>query len=227
MPKSSMLDRERRQVRHDRSYPPSPLAAHRSSRPVHCDRPDLHRNQHHASQLVSVWVRDEDGRVFEAVWSEGTASYWWDLDGESPVDPVEFMPHPLDVRYQMPTPPGNQIRTAESDGEDAVPVTGQLPIGTASTTQIAMSADALCAKAGISLDLIDDGTTRVVVRASAYDFSKVFADDFQPAYIHDVSGGLGSHQQNPLHQLHYARPWTGPASRVSSATRNGCRTTKT
>ena len=34
--------------------------------------------------------------------------------------------------YRMPTPPGNQIRTAECDGEDAVPVTGQLPVGTAS-----------------------------------------------------------------------------------------------
>ena len=32
----------------------------------------------------------------------------------------------------MPTPPGNQIRTAECDGKDAVPVTGQLLVGTAS-----------------------------------------------------------------------------------------------
>lgn len=46
-----------------------------------------------------VWVRDEDGRVYEAVWSEGHANYWWDLEGESPVDPVEFMPHPLDPRF--------------------------------------------------------------------------------------------------------------------------------
>lgn len=37
---------------------------------------------------------------------------------------------------QMPTPPGNQIRTAECDGEDAVPVTGQLPVGTASNPSI-------------------------------------------------------------------------------------------
>ncbi|WPE22460.1 hypothetical protein [Shinella zoogloeoides] len=49
-----------------------------------------------------VWVRDEDGRVYEAVWSEGTANYWWDLEGESPVDPVEFMPHPLDPRFAAP-----------------------------------------------------------------------------------------------------------------------------
>jgi hypothetical protein len=46
-----------------------------------------------------VWVRDEDGRTYEAVWSEGHANYWWDLEGESPVDPVEFMPHPLDPRF--------------------------------------------------------------------------------------------------------------------------------
>jgi hypothetical protein len=46
------------------------------------------------------WVRDEDGRVFEACWSEGEDhSYWWDFEGESPVDPVEFMPHPLDPRF--------------------------------------------------------------------------------------------------------------------------------
>lgn len=49
-----------------------------------------------------VWVRDDDGRVYEAVWSEGTANYWWDLEGESPVDPVEFMPHPLDPRFAAP-----------------------------------------------------------------------------------------------------------------------------
>ena len=43
------------------------------------------------------WVRDADGRVYEASWSEGNngRDYWWDWDGESPVDPVEFMPHPL------------------------------------------------------------------------------------------------------------------------------------
>lgn len=34
---------------------------------------------------------------------------------------------------ETPTPPGNQIRTAECDGKDAVPMTGQLPVGTAST----------------------------------------------------------------------------------------------
>lgn len=43
------------------------------------------------------WVRDADGRVFEASWTEDGKGrdYWWDWEGESPVDPVEFMPHPL------------------------------------------------------------------------------------------------------------------------------------
>lgn len=43
------------------------------------------------------WVRDADGRVYEASWSEGNngRDFWWDWEGESPVDPVEFMPHPL------------------------------------------------------------------------------------------------------------------------------------
>lgn len=45
------------------------------------------------------WVRDEDGRVFEASWTEGARNYWWDWEGESPVEPVEFMPHPLDPRW--------------------------------------------------------------------------------------------------------------------------------
>lgn len=49
----------------------------------------------------TFWVRDEDGRVYEAAWSEGNngRDYWWDWEGESPVDPVEFMPHPLDPRF--------------------------------------------------------------------------------------------------------------------------------
>lgn len=51
------------------------------------------------------WVRDGDDRVFEASWSvsdHGRQSYWWDWESESPVDPVEFMPHPLDRRYFAP-----------------------------------------------------------------------------------------------------------------------------
>jgi hypothetical protein len=47
------------------------------------------------------WVRDEDGRVYEAAWSEDNngRDFWWDFESESPVDPVEFMPHPLDPRF--------------------------------------------------------------------------------------------------------------------------------
>lgn len=41
------------------------------------------------------WVRDADGRIFEATWSDHKDGYWWDIEGESPVDPVEYMPHPL------------------------------------------------------------------------------------------------------------------------------------
>ena len=48
----------------------------------------------------TYWVRDEDGRTYKAAWSEGEngRDYWWDWEAESPVDPVEFMPHPLDKR---------------------------------------------------------------------------------------------------------------------------------
>lgn len=47
-----------------------------------------------------IWARDADGRVYEALWSDNEKkAYWWDIDGESPVDPVEFMPHPLDRQY--------------------------------------------------------------------------------------------------------------------------------
>ncbi len=50
------------------------------------------------------WVRDDDGRVYEAAWSEDNngRDFWWDFEGESPVDPVEFMPHPLDKRFSPP-----------------------------------------------------------------------------------------------------------------------------
>lgn len=43
----------------------------------------------------SYWVRDDDGRIYEACWTDHRNGYWWDIEGESPVDPVEFMPHPL------------------------------------------------------------------------------------------------------------------------------------
>jgi len=52
------------------------------------------------SNSEEYWCRDADGRVFLATWADdGKRAYWWDLDGESPVDPIEFMPHPLDTRF--------------------------------------------------------------------------------------------------------------------------------
>jgi len=49
---------------------------------------------------LPIWARDDDGRIFECLWSDdGKRAYWWDIEGESPVDPVEFMPHPLDPRF--------------------------------------------------------------------------------------------------------------------------------
>ncbi|MCG7507105.1 hypothetical protein [Mesorhizobium retamae] len=53
-----------------------------------------------------VWVRDEDGRTYEAVWNDHRGGYWWDLEAESPVSPVEFMPHPLDPRFISALEPG-------------------------------------------------------------------------------------------------------------------------
>ncbi|MBP2560809.1 hypothetical protein J2857_003578 [Neorhizobium galegae] len=48
----------------------------------------------------SYWMRDADGRTYRATWADdGKRAYWWDFDNESPVDPVEFMPHPLDPRF--------------------------------------------------------------------------------------------------------------------------------
>lgn len=60
--------------------------------------PDIGMNLRNSE---TYWVRDEDGRTYQAAWSEGEKSrdYWWDWEGESPVDPVEFMPHPLDPRW--------------------------------------------------------------------------------------------------------------------------------
>ena len=49
---------------------------------------------------LPIWARDSDGRVFECLWADdGKRAYWWDSEAESPVDPVEFMPHPLDPRF--------------------------------------------------------------------------------------------------------------------------------
>lgn len=51
----------------------------------------------------TFWVRDDDGRVYRAAWSEGNngRDYWWDWEAESPVDPIEFMLHPLDPRFAI------------------------------------------------------------------------------------------------------------------------------
>lgn len=57
------------------------------------------------------WVRDEDGRVYEASWTDDKAGYWWDWEGESQVDPVEFMPHPLDPRFRA------ALQSSETTGE--------------------------------------------------------------------------------------------------------------
>lgn len=70
------------------------------------DRTIVHQ-QHFPSVGLTIrnsdryWVRDEDGRVYEASWTEGEngRNYWWDWDNESPVDPVEFCPHPCDPRF--------------------------------------------------------------------------------------------------------------------------------
>lgn len=50
------------------------------------------------------WVRDADGRIYEATWSDHKGGYWWDLEGESPADPVEYMPHPL----SLPSAPASE-----------------------------------------------------------------------------------------------------------------------
>lgn len=52
-----------------------------------------------------AWVRDEDGRTYEAVWTvddrkrshrtDRELNYWWDIEAESPASPVEIYPHPL------------------------------------------------------------------------------------------------------------------------------------
>lgn len=62
------------------------------------------------------WVRDKDGRTYEACWSENKngRNYWWDFEGESPVDPIEFMPHPLDPRWSDADPEAKLGSSASS-----------------------------------------------------------------------------------------------------------------
>ncbi|OKP69609.1 hypothetical protein BTE77_27855 [Ensifer adhaerens] len=66
------------------------------------------------------WVRDTDGRVYEASWTDDKDGYWWDWEAESPVDPIEFMPHPLDPRFSAlvssPGKDGGQEVEAEPTG---------------------------------------------------------------------------------------------------------------
>lgn len=54
---------------------------------------------HPTMTTETLWVRDADGRVYEAWWVDATdemgRTYWWDCDGENICDPVEWMPHPL------------------------------------------------------------------------------------------------------------------------------------
>lgn len=40
----------------------------------------------------SIWARDIEGREFEAVWTDHKGGYWFDLENESPVDPIEWKP---------------------------------------------------------------------------------------------------------------------------------------
>ncbi|WP_210213525.1 hypothetical protein [Sinorhizobium meliloti] len=61
------------------------------------DLPDLGMR---ITNSENYWMRDDEGRTFHATWADdGKRAYWWDFDSESPVDPVEFMPHPLDPRW--------------------------------------------------------------------------------------------------------------------------------
>lgn len=43
-----------------------------------------------------ILARDEDGREFEAAWTDHKGGYWWDFDSESPADPVEFKALPTE-----------------------------------------------------------------------------------------------------------------------------------
>ena len=62
------------------------------------------------------WVRDAYDKIFEATWTDHRGGYWWDIDGESPADPIEYMPHPLEILSQRNTEAG---RAALAQGGDA------------------------------------------------------------------------------------------------------------
>lgn len=101
------LSREAVRISRERQTPsPSPKLVGRWLPIAQADKTIVHQ-QHFSSINLTIrnsdryWVRDADGRTYEASWSEGQSgrNYWWDWDNESPVDPVEFMPHPLDPRH--------------------------------------------------------------------------------------------------------------------------------
>lgn len=60
---------------------------------------------HPCMTTETLWVRDADGRTYEAWFVDATdemgRTYWWDLDGEEISDPVEWMPHPLWAAEEM------------------------------------------------------------------------------------------------------------------------------
>lgn len=67
-----------------------PISAHLHA--LQCNRGGLARG-YDAMTSETIWVRTAEGRVFEAWWT--TRGYWWDCDGETECEPVEWMPHPL------------------------------------------------------------------------------------------------------------------------------------
>lgn len=54
----------------------------------------------------NYWVRDAYDQIFEATWTDHRGGYWWDIEGESPADPVEYMPHPLEILSKRNTEAG-------------------------------------------------------------------------------------------------------------------------
>lgn len=55
--------------------------------------------RHPVLTTETLWVRDADGRTYEAWFVDATdemgRAYWWDLDAEDTCNPIEWMPHPL------------------------------------------------------------------------------------------------------------------------------------
>lgn len=53
------------------------------------DLPDIGITVRNSAHIMA---RDSDGRFFECCWTDHRGGYWWDLEQESPVDPVDFQP---------------------------------------------------------------------------------------------------------------------------------------